>query len=191
MSLKDFIYISHVGDDFIKDKELLISKLIIQHKWSDKFYKARQSSALTPAPTTYPLFEPVFEKTYAEYKRIYQDNTEIDDKLTKSQSYYLTQNKDCNAYNWHHHIPRLYYTTNFYDENFKFLVSAVYYLRLPEGSGGIKFKDDFEEIELMPSEGDLFFFPNNMLHTPSLNTCTDYRISFNINLIPKNYRGDF
>jgi len=177
MSLKDYIHISHVGDDFIKDKELLISKLIVQHKWGDKFYKARQSDVLPPARNIFPLLEPIFDKTYAEYKRIYQDNTEIDDVITKKESYFMTQNKDRNAPAWHHHNP---------NNKPPLLASAVYYLCLPEGSGGLRFRDDFEEIELMPSEGDLFFFPYNMLHSPALNTCTDYRISLNINLIPKN-----
>ena len=191
MSLKDYIHISHVGDDFIKDKELLISKLIVQHKWSDKIYRASKGDVLPPARNILPLLEPIFEKTFDEHKRIYQDNIEIDDVITKRESYFLTQNKDRQGYDWHHHVPNWQNRSlGNIDDNLK-MNSAVYYLRLPEGSGGIKFKDDFEEIELIPSEGDLFFFPYNMWHTPSLNTCTDYRISFNINLIPKNYRGDF
>ena len=59
----------------------------------------------------------------------------------------------------------------------------MYYFALPEGSGGIRFKNDTEQFEHTPKEGDLIFFPSDMLHTPLTNTCTDWRVSYNINLV--------
>jgi len=37
----------------------------------------------------------------------------------------------------------------------------------------------------MPKEGDLIFFPSDMLHSPLGNTCTDWRVSININVVEK------
>ena len=184
MSLQDYIHISHIGDDFIKDKPLLISKLITQHKWSKKFYDKMESNVFGVAHNNLRYFDSIFEKTFAEYKRVFQDDTEIDEVTTKKESFCLIQNDECNAYAWHHHDAKS--KGEWYNNSHSLLTSSVYYIRLPEGSGGIKFKDDFEEIELMPSEGDLIFFPDNMLHTPALSTCTEYRVSFNINIFPKN-----
>ena len=184
MSLQDYIHISHIGDDFIKDKPLLISKLVTQHKWSKKFYDKMDSNVFGVAHNNLRYFDPIFEKTFAEYKRVFQDDTEIDEVTTKKESFCLIQNDECNAYAWHHHDAKS--KGEWYKDSPSLLTSSVYYIRLPEGSGGIKFKDDFEEIELMPSEGDLIFFPDNMLHTPALSTCTEYRVSFNINISLKN-----
>ena len=201
MSLKDNIHISHIGDVF-DDKKALVRKLTLQHKCG-LHSTLRGLGDLCrfvphPSPTILRLFEPLFEKLDSEYHRIYQDDTEIDDKITKNLSYYLAQNKDYNAPFWHDHVPRTDYV---YDEftktdngaiikksvrkDLKMLVSCVYYLQLPEESGAIQFKDEEEEIELMPSEGDLIFFPYDMLHKPTVSKCIDYRISFNINVAQK------
>ena len=184
MSLQDYIHISHVGDDFIEDKPLLISKLVTQHKWSKMFYKLNKLYVFEVAHNNLKYFDPIFEKTFAEYRRIFQDDTEIDEVTTKKKSFCLIQNDKRNAYEWHHHHSKS--KGDWYNNPPSLLTSSVYYIRLPEGSGGIKFRDPNEEIELMPSEGDLIFFPDNMLHTPAISTCTEYRISFNINIFPKN-----
>ena len=184
MSLQDYIHFSHIGDDFIKDKPLLISKLVTQHKWSKKFYDKMESNVFSVAYNNLRYLDPIFEKTLTEYKKIFQDNIEIDEEKTKRQSFCLIQNDECNAYSWHHHEPKS--KGAWYDDSPTLLISSVYYIRLPSGSGGIKFKDDSEEIEFMPSEGDLIFFPHTMLHTPALSTCREYRVSFNINIFPKN-----
>ena len=181
MSLQDYIHTSHIGDNFIEDKELLVSKLVAQHRWSGKVY-GKTDYAFNVAQNNVRYFEPLWKKTFEEYERIYPNHTKIDQPHTKKASYCLIQNKERNAYTWHNHDPNT--RGQWYAPTV--LVSSVYYIRLPEGSGGIKFRDDFEEIELMPSEGDLYFFPSNMSHTPSLNTCTDYRVSFNINISLKN-----
>ncbi len=184
MSLQDYIHFSHIGDDFIKDKPLLISKLVTQHKWSQKIYDKKKSNVFSVAYNNLRYLDPIFEKTLTEYKKIFQDNIEIDEEKTKRQSFCLIQNDECNAYSWHHHEPKS--KGAWYDDSPTLLISSVYYIRLPSGSGGIKFKDDSEEIEFMPSEGDLIFFPHTMLHTPALSTCREYRVSFNINIFPKN-----
>lgn len=169
MALKDYIHISHIGDNFFEDKELLVSKLITQHKWSDKFYKAARGYAFSVSYNNLRHIEPLYQKVFEEYERIY--HAPIDKEGTKKDSYCLVQNDLRNVYIWHQHDqPHV-------------LFSSVYYLHLPEGSGGIKFKDDFEEIEITPKEGDLFFFPPNMSHTPAHSTCKDYRISYNINFV--------
>jgi len=168
MALKDYIHIRHIGNVF-EDKELLVSKLITQHKWSGKFYKAARGYAFNVSYNNTKLIEPLYQKVFEECERIY--HTTINKEDTKNNSYCLVQNESRNVHTWHQHDqPDIF-------------ISSVYYLHLPKGSGGIKFKDDFEEIELTPREGDLFFFPSNMSHTPAHSTCTDYRISYNINFI--------
>jgi len=183
MALKDLIHIVHIGDDFFENKEELLRKMIIQSKWTVKqrYRTGFLAFALTPNNTQY--VEPLQRRVFDECKKIY--DIPINEGRTKSGSYALVTNRQHNAYTWHSHETSKYdyqpsYTVN---ESLHVFASSVYYFALPEGSGGIAFRKDNEEIELMPKEGDLIFFPSDMLHSPLHNTCTDWRVSFNINLV--------
>ena len=180
MALRDLIHIIHI--DF-ENRETLAPKLVLQHKWSRKVYKQNGGDAFSVALNNQKYLEPLYQSVIEECQKIY--DTPIDEELTKQASYCLVTNKDRNVNGWHSHEKTKWFhqpalTLN---SDINVFASSVYYFTVPEGSGGIAFKNDTEEIELMPSEGDLFFFPSDMLHSPLKNTCTDWRISYNINIV--------
>tara|TARA_B100001175_G_scaffold49686_1_gene39053 strand:+ start:389 stop:961 length:573 start_codon:yes stop_codon:yes gene_type:complete len=185
MALRDLIHIVHIGDDFFEDKESLLRKMIIQSKWTVKkrYRTGFLAFPLTPNNTHY--LDPLQKRVFKECFKIY--GIPICEGRTKSASYALVTNRLHNAYTWHTHEKSKYgyqpaFTVN---ESQHVFASSVYYYALPEGSGGIGFRKDDEEIELMPKEGDLIFFPSDMLHSPLGNTCTDWRVSININVVEK------
>ena len=71
MALRDYIHISHIGDNFFEDKELLVSKLITQHKWSDKFYKAARGYAFSVSYNNLRHIEPLYQKVFEECQKVY------------------------------------------------------------------------------------------------------------------------
>ena len=186
MALRDLIHIVHIGDDFFEDKESLLEKMIIQSKWTVKqrYKTGYLAFPLTPNNTHY--LDPLQKRVFKECFKIY--GIPICEGRTKSASYALVTNRLHNAYTWHTHEKTRYgYQPTFtINESQHVFASSVYYYALPEGSGGIGFRKDDEEIELMPKEGDLIFFPSDMLHSPLGNTCTDWRVSININVVEKN-----
>ena len=182
MALRDQIHILNIGDDFFEDKESLLYKLILQHKWSHKKYKSGRL-AFEVAPNNVRYVEPLYKRVFDECKKIY-DNP-IHEGRSKQGSFCLVTNKQRNAYTWHSHEKTKwsYQPHLTINKSINIFASSVYYFALPEGSGGIRFKNNIEEFEYIPKEGDLIFFPSDMLHTPLTNTCTDWRVSYNINLV--------
>tara|TARA_B100000945_G_scaffold57950_1_gene43004 strand:+ start:213 stop:797 length:585 start_codon:yes stop_codon:yes gene_type:complete len=190
VSLLDQIHISHIGD-VLEDKPLVISKLLAQDKWNRRIYEKKDTTDLPTDPWGFGVaynnrryFDVLFEKIFSEYQRIFSDDREIDEVITRKESYCLMQTDERTGIGWHDHNPSYGASMNKVNPSLP-LISAVYYLSLPEGSGGIKFKNDTEEIKVMPSEGDLIFFPHTMLHKPARCSCKENRISFNINIFPK------
>ena len=74
-------------------------------------------------------------------------------------------------------------TLHHHDENDE-LLSAVYYIRVPENSGDLILHEDGKEILIHPEEGKLVMFAPSMLHEVTANLGSGLRLSVGMNVGP-------
>ena len=180
------IHVIDIGE--VLDQELR-HQFITQHKWNKRFYETSGKLSFVPHRGI-DCFSSLFEIVYREIRKIDPDIDFMSIEEHKEQreefAYVLVQNKDRNTFNWHNHFlfgfdqltegSRIWYPSKW---------TTVYYMCMPEGSGGIRFSDD-KEILMQPSEGQLLIFPSSLYHTPDITTSDDWRISINTNLVDSN-----
>lgn len=70
-----------------------------------------------------------------------------------------------------------------HDENDE-LLSAVYYIRVPEHSGDLILHGDSRKIMIQPQEGKLVMFAPAVLHEVTVNHSTEMRLSVAMNVGP-------
>ncbi len=70
-----------------------------------------------------------------------------------------------------------------HDENDE-LLSAVYYIRVPENSGELILYDDGRKVCIQPQEGKLVMFAPDVLHEVTANLGSGLRLSVGINIGP-------
>lgn len=70
-----------------------------------------------------------------------------------------------------------------HDENDE-LLSAVYYVRVPENSGDLILNNAANSITIRPQEGKLVLFAPSMLHEVSTNFSSEMRLSVAMNIGP-------
>ena len=185
----DKIFTIDIGTSFL-DKKKLEHKFITQHKWNDKFYKAKEWYVFVPH-TGIDCFTPLYDIIFSEIRKIDREINLMSIQGMKDIggpfSFVLVQNKDRNTFNWHNHF--LYQFNSLVQgaqEWHPFKWSTVYYMSMPKGSGGIRFKENDKEVVIQPSEGQLVIFPSSLYHTPDINHNEDWRISINVNVIDQN-----
>ena len=71
-----------------------------------------------------------------------------------------------------------------HDENDE-LLSAVYYIRVPENSGELILYADGRPIRIHPQEGRLVMFPPTLLHEVTVNRSPELRLSVAMNAGPE------
>ena len=184
----DQISVIDIGTSFL-DKERLRHKFITQHKWNSRFEKSTGSYTFVPH-TGLDCFSSLYEIVFSEVRKIDRDINLMsiqDMKELTHFTYVLVQNKNRNTIKWHNHFLYAYdELTQGHKEWYPFKWSTVYYMCMPEGSGGIRFRENDKEISLIPREGQLIIFPSSLDHTPDATTSDDWRISINVNVIDKN-----
>ncbi len=70
-----------------------------------------------------------------------------------------------------------------HDENDE-LLSAVYYIRVPENSGDLILHDDDRRVCIQPQEGKLVMFAPHVLHEVTVNYSSELRLSVGMNIGP-------
>jgi hypothetical protein len=70
-----------------------------------------------------------------------------------------------------------------HDENDE-LLSAVYYIRVPENSGDLILHDDGKKVFIQPQEGKMVMFAPNVLHEVTTNLGSGLRLSVGMNVGP-------
>ena len=70
-----------------------------------------------------------------------------------------------------------------HDENDE-LLSAVYYIRVPENSGDLVLHDDGRKVLVHPEEGKLVMFAPSVLHEVTANLGSGLRLSVGMNVGP-------
>ena len=74
-------------------------------------------------------------------------------------------------------------TLHHHDENDE-LLSAVYYIRVPENSGDLILHDGDEQVSIQPQEGKLVMFAPAQLHEVTAHLGTGLRLSVGMNVGP-------
>ena len=74
-------------------------------------------------------------------------------------------------------------TLHHHDENDE-LLSAVYYIRVPENSGELILHDDDRKVCIVPQEGKLVMFAPDVLHEVTANLGSGLRLSVGMNIGP-------
>ena len=74
-------------------------------------------------------------------------------------------------------------TLHHHDENDE-LLSAVYYIRVPENSGELILHDDGKQVSIQPQEGKLVMFAPAQLHEVTAHLGTGLRLSVGMNVGP-------
>jgi hypothetical protein len=74
-------------------------------------------------------------------------------------------------------------TLHHHDENDE-LLSAVYYIRVPENSGNLILHDENRKVCIQPQEGKLVMFASNVLHEVNANLGSGLRLSVAMNVGP-------
>lgn len=74
-------------------------------------------------------------------------------------------------------------TTHNHDENDE-LLSAVYYIRVPENSGDLILHNDDKSIRIQPQEGKLVMFAPKVQHEVTANHSSELRLSVAMNVGP-------
>ncbi len=75
-------------------------------------------------------------------------------------------------------------TTEHTHEEVDELLSGVYYVRVPAGSGALLLRDGALQIRAQPREGHFFFFPPSLAHRVEENRSAHPRLSIAFNLGP-------
>ena len=70
-----------------------------------------------------------------------------------------------------------------HDENDE-LLSAVYYIRVPENSGDLILHDEDRKIRVQPQPGKLVMFTPDVLHEVTINHSPELRLSVGMNVGP-------
>jgi len=70
-----------------------------------------------------------------------------------------------------------------HDENDE-LLSAAYYIRVPENSGDLILHDEGKQVVVQPQEGKLVMFAPKVLHEVTVNLSPELRLSIGINVGP-------
>jgi hypothetical protein len=74
-------------------------------------------------------------------------------------------------------------TLHHHDENDE-LLSAVYYIRVPENSGDLILHDNDSKVRIQPQEGKLVMFAPSLLHEVTAHRGTGLRLSVGMNVGP-------
>jgi len=120
------------------------------------------------------------------YENIYLNEEQIPAlSLLINEATQLAQNilkaKGLRAGYWFNYMPPESTTTLHTHDDDDELLSAVYYVDVPENSGNLIIYQDSEKIEITPKTGDFIFFKPDVRHEVSRNNSPEYRLSIGIN----------
>lgn len=130
------------------------------------------------------LFEGRYENIYLTEKHIPELSLLIDEANTLAKSI-LKQNNIRTGY-WFNFMPPKSSTIIHSHDDYDELLSAVYYVVVPNNSGNLIIHDSKNNkstnmIELKPKAGEFIFFKPDIKHEVTQNNSADHRLSIGIN----------
>lgn len=130
------------------------------------------------------LFEGRYENIYLNERHLPELKTLIDEALTHAKKILNVEN--LRAGYWFNYMPPGATTTLHTHDDDDELLSAVYYVYVPENSGNLIIYENSEsggekKIEITSRTGDFIFFKPDIRHEVSKNNSTEHRLSIGIN----------
>ena len=134
------------------------------------------------------LFNDRYENIYITSEHI----TELDDLLKEACKYAseILNIDDLQAGCWFNDMPPGSITTAHSHDDYDELLSAVYYVSVPENSGELIMHHHDEHTAIKPKEGMFVFFPPNVVHEVSENMSNLHRLSIGINFGKRKHDED-
>ena len=128
------------------------------------------------------LFEDRYENIYLNDQQIPELKTLIDESTEYAQS--ILKRQDLRAGYWFNYMPPGATTTLHTHDDDDELLSAVYYVDVPENSGNLIIHQDSEKINIRPETREFIFFKLDVRHEVSRNNSSEHRLSIGINFGP-------
>ena len=129
------------------------------------------------------LFEGRYENIYLNEQHIPELKLIIDEAIEQAEN--ILDKKNIHAGYWFNYMPPGATTTLHTHDDDDELLSAVYYVYVPESSGNLIIYDesnsDHGKIEIPSRTGDFIFFKPDIRHEVSKNNSTEHRLSIGIN----------
>ena len=130
------------------------------------------------------LFGGRYENIYLDEKHIPQLKGLMDEAVLHAEQ--ILNIKDLRAGYWFNDMPPGAGTTLHTHDDDDELLSAVYYVYVPEDSGNLIIYDDSasgdnNKIEIQSRTGDFIFFRPDVRHEVSKNNSSEHRLSIGIN----------
>ena len=130
------------------------------------------------------LFEGRYENIYLNEQHIPALKFIINEAIDLAEI--ILHKKNIRAGYWFNYMPPGATTTLHTHDDDDELLSAVYYVYVPENSGNLILYDDLksghgEKIEIPSRTGDFIFFKPDIRHEVSKNNSTEHRLSIGIN----------
>ena len=130
------------------------------------------------------LFERRYENIYLNEKHIPELTPLLDNAVKSAEAILKVQNLQAGY--WFNYMPPDSTTTLHTHDDDDELLSAVYYIHVPENSGNLIIYDDSEnatqkKIEIVPEAGEFIFFKPDVRHEVSKNNSDEHRLSIGIN----------
>ena len=130
------------------------------------------------------LFEGRYENIYLNERHLPELKTLIDEALTHAKKILNVEN--LRAGYWFNYMPPGATTTLHTHDDDDELLSAVYYVYVPENSGNLIIYENSKssgekKIEITSRTGDFIFFKPDIRHEVSKNNSTESRLSIGIN----------
>jgi len=125
------------------------------------------------------LFGGRYENIYLNEKHIPELSILIEEAVLHAQNILSIQG--LRAGYWFNYMPPESTTTLHTHDDDDELLSAVYYLDVPENSGNLIIHQGSEKIEINPKTGEFIFFKPDVRHEVSRNNSSEHRLSIGIN----------
>ena len=130
------------------------------------------------------LFGGRYENIYLDEQHIPQLKALMDEALSHAEQ--ILNRKGLRAGYWFNDMPPGASTTLHTHDDDDELLSAVYYVYVPEDSGNLIIYDDSrsgdnKKIEIQSKTGDFIFFRPDVRHEVSKNNSSEHRLSIGIN----------
>ena len=131
------------------------------------------------------FFENRYENVYISSEKIPQKSLILDAAIETAGTILDMDIAELQAGLWFNAMQPGNSTTAHRHDDYDELLSAVYYVKVPENSGELILTVNNFITHVTPREGMMVFFPADMIHEVTENKSNDMRLSLGINIGPK------
>jgi predicted 2-oxoglutarate/Fe(II)-dependent dioxygenase YbiX len=128
------------------------------------------------------LFNDRYENIYLSIKQVPQLATVLEQATAHAVS--ISGHKNLRAGGWFNYMPPGAVTTAHRHDDDDEVLSAVYYVSVPENAGNLLLHQPGGDITITPEAGMFVFFAPDAVHEVTENKSTEARLSIGINIGP-------